>query len=71
MYTCALCMCTSYLLNEVPGFRSEVRGHVESGMQDLVNGPLPVFSTEGRLEWVREGERGERIQSLAMTDTHS
>jgi len=27
-------------------------------MQDLVNGPLPVFSTEGRLVCIWEAERG-------------
>ena len=43
-------MCLHYLFDEVPGVDGQVRGQIEFTLQYLINGLLPVFSCERRLE---------------------
>lgn len=47
-----------YLLDEVPGIDGEIRGQVEFTFQDLIDGLLPVFGCEWRLE-----EKKKRVRT--------
>lgn len=44
-----LSFCITCPLDEVSGFSSEVGREVQTGMEDLVDGSLPVLATEWRL----------------------
>ena len=54
-------MCVTHLLDEVSGIDGQVGGQVEFTLQDLIDGLLPVFSSERRLV---ENHRKELLKLL-------
>lgn len=52
-----------YLLDEVPSIDGEVRGQIEFTFQDLIDGLLPVFGCEWRLE-----ENQRRVRTAGGCD---